>query len=97
MTFGIFIFLFFVVVILLAMFIKQINQYERGVMFTMGRFTGIKQPGWRIVVPICQHMRKVDTRVHVSDVPDQEAITRDNIPIRVNEGGYFKVFDSVWR
>ena len=94
MTFGIFIFLFFVVVILLAMFIKQINQYERGVMFTMGRFTGVKEPGWRIVVPIFQHMRKIDTRVHVSDVPDQEAITKDNISIRVNAVVYFKVFDA---
>lgn len=94
MTFGSLVFLFVVAVVLLVMFIKQVNQYERGVMFTMGRFTGVKEPGWRIVIPIFQRMQKVDTRVHVSDVPDQDAITKDNISIRVNAVVYYKVVDA---
>ena len=86
--------IFILVIILLVIFLKQVNQYERGVMFTMGRFTGVKEPGWRIVVPVFQHMRKVDIRVHVSDVPDQDAITKDNISIRVNAVVYYKVVDA---
>jgi regulator of protease activity HflC (stomatin/prohibitin superfamily) len=82
------------VIVLLVMFLKQVNQYQRGVMFTMGRFTGIKQPGWRIVVPVFQYMKKVDIRVHVSDVPDQDAITKDNISVRVNAVVYYKVADA---
>ncbi|PJE64320.1 MAG: hypothetical protein COU90_02615 [Candidatus Ryanbacteria bacterium CG10_big_fil_rev_8_21_14_0_10_43_42] len=74
--------------------LRQINQYQRGVMFTMGRFTGIKEPGWRLVIPVFQFMRKVDMRVNVIDVPDQEAITKDNISIRVNAVVYFKVHDA---
>ena len=84
------IFLFFV---LLAS-IKQINQYERGVKFTLGRYTSTIEPGWRIVVPIIQSMQKVDIRVKAVDVPDQEAITRDNISARINAVIYYKVKDA---
>lgn len=94
MTFGSVIVLFFVVVVLLLMFLKQINQYERGVMFTMGRFTGVKEPGWRLVIPVFQHIQKVDIRVKVNDVPDQEAITKDNVSIRVNAVVYYKIVDA---
>jgi regulator of protease activity HflC (stomatin/prohibitin superfamily) len=83
-----------VVVAVLVAVLRQINQYQRGVMFTMGRFSGVKEPGWRLVVPVFQHMRKVDMRVAVVDVPDQEAITKDNISIRVNAVVYFKVTDA---
>lgn len=83
--------LFVPIVILIAIMIKQINQYERGVMFTFGKYTGMKNPGWRIVVPVFQKMVKVDLRTKVSDVPDQEAITKDNISIRINAVLYFKV------
>jgi regulator of protease activity HflC (stomatin/prohibitin superfamily) len=89
-----FIALFPFFILLLILFLRQVNQYERGVMLTMGRYTGIKNPGWRIVVPIFQSMRKVDMRVHVIDVPDQDAITKDNISIRVNAVVYYKVLDS---
>jgi regulator of protease activity HflC (stomatin/prohibitin superfamily) len=82
------------VIIILIAVLRQINQYERGVMFTMGKFTGVKEPGWRIVIPIFQHMRKIDMRVNVIDVPDQEAITRDNVSIRVNAVVYYKVRDA---
>jgi len=79
---------------LLVAFIKQVNQYERGVMFTLGKFTGIKEPGWRIVVPIFQRMIKIDMRVKAVDVPDQRAITRDNIAVGVNAVIYYKVSDA---
>ncbi|MDP4008106.1 MAG: slipin family protein [Candidatus Peregrinibacteria bacterium] len=80
--------------IALVMMVKQINAYERGVMLTMGKYTGTKQPGWRIVIPVFQRMIKVDMRVQVVDVPDQEAITKDNISIRINAVIYYKVTDA---
>ncbi|NCP66707.1 slipin family protein [bacterium] len=83
---------FFVVLVLLML--KQINQYERGVMFTLGRFTGIKEPGWRIVVPVFQSLTKVDIRTKAVDVPDQEAITKDNIPVKINAVVYYKIQDA---
>lgn len=79
-----------IVVIWLA-FLRQINEYERGVMFTMGRYTGVKNPGWRIVVPVFQQLRKVDMRVKAVDVPDQKAITKDNIAVGVNAVIYYRV------
>lgn len=82
------------IIILAVIFLKQVNQYERGVMFTLGKFTGIKGPGWRLVVPVFQFMRKVDMRVKAVDVPDQKAITRDNISVTVNAVIYYKVTDA---
>ena len=79
------------VIIVLFISIKQINEYERGVMFTMGKFTGLKNPGWRIVLPVFQKIVKVDLRVKAVDVPHQEAITKDNISIRINAVIYYKV------
>jgi len=76
---------------LLIISLKQINQYERGVKFTMGRFTGIMSPGWRIIIPVFQTYQKVDMRVKVIDVPDQDAITKDNVSLNVNAVLYFKV------
>jgi regulator of protease activity HflC (stomatin/prohibitin superfamily) len=77
-------------IILLAS-LKQINQYERGVLFTMGKYTGIINPGWRLVIPIFQIFKKVDMRVKAVDVPDQKAITKDNVPVTVNAVIYYKV------
>lgn len=90
---GLIILLIIVVIGLLA-FLKQVEQYERGVMFTMGRFTGIKGPGWRLVVPIFQRLHKVDMRVKANDVPDQKAITKDNVSVGVNAVIYYKVADA---
>lgn len=84
------IFLIIVVGIILIS-IKQINQYERGVKFTLGRYTGIMDPGWRLVVPIFQTYQKIDMRIKAVDVPDQEAITKDNISVKVNAVIYYKV------
>lgn len=85
---------FIFVVVLLLILIRQVNQYERGVMFTMGRFSGIKGPGWRIVIPIFQKMVKVDMRTKAVDVPDQEAITKDNISVRINAVIYYQVNEA---
>lgn len=80
-----------VILILFLICLRQINQYEKGVMLTMGRFTGVKSAGWRLVVPIFQQMKKVDVRVKAVDVPDQNAITRDNVSVKVNAVIYYKV------
>lgn len=82
------------VVVVLAAVIKQINQYERGVRFTTGRFSGIMEPGWRIIIPVFQTYQKVDMRTKAVDVPDQNAITRDNVSVRVNAVIYYKVADA---
>jgi len=74
--------------------IKQINQYQRGVKFQLGKYIGTLEPGWRIVIPVIQSLRKVDIRVKAVDVPDQEAITKDNISARINAVIYYKVNDS---
>ena len=80
-------------VIILAS-IKQINQYERGIKFTLGKFSKIMQPGWRLVVPVFQSYKKVDIRTKAVDVPEQEAITKDNVSVRINAVIYYKVFDA---
>lgn len=83
-------FLVVVVGIVLAS-IRQVNQYERGVKFTIGKFSGMMNPGWRIVLPIFQSYQKVDMRIRAVDVPDQEAITKDNISVTVNAVIYYKI------
>ncbi len=90
---GLLIILGIIVVINLAS-LKQINEYERGVKFTAGRFTKIMQPGWRVVLPIFQSYKKVDIRTKVDDVPEQEAITKDNVSVKINAVIYYKVFDA---
>ena len=82
-----------VLFILLAS-IKQINEYERGVKFQLGKYIGIMSPGWRIVIPIFQTYQKVDIRVKAVDVPDQDAITKDNVSVNVNAVLYYKVANS---
>jgi len=82
------------IVVLVATSVRQINQYERGVKFTFGKFTSVIQPGWRIIWPVVQMYKKVDVRVKAVDVPDQNAITRDNVSVRVNAVIYYKVSDA---
>lgn len=82
------------ILVILIIFLKQINQYQRGVMFTMGRYSGTKSPGWRIVIPVFQRMVKVDMRVKAVDVPNQEAITKDNVSCQINAVIYYKVSDA---
>ena len=80
------------VIILIS--IRQVEQYQRGVVFTLGKFTGIKNPGWRLIIPILQRMRKVDVRTKTVDVADQEIITKDNIHANINAVVYYKIIDS---
>ncbi len=82
------------VIILIISFLREVKHYERGVMLTMGRFTGVRGPGWSIVVPIFQRMIKVDLRVKAVDVPDQKVITRDNVSASINAVIYYKVSDA---
>jgi regulator of protease activity HflC (stomatin/prohibitin superfamily) len=82
-----------IIAVLLFSAIKVLKEYERGVMFTLGRFTGIKGPGLIIVIPMIQQMVKVDLRVIVLDVPKQDVITRDNVSVKVNAVVYFRVVD----
>ena len=66
------------VLVILSSF-KVVNEYERGIKFTLGRFSGVMQPGLRIIIPIIQSWQRVDIRIKTIDVPDQEAITKDNV------------------
>lgn len=76
--------LLLLVAIIVVVSLKQVNQYERGVRFTMGRFTSLAEPGWRMVIPVFQMLRKVDLRLKALDVPAQDAITKDNISAKIN-------------
>ncbi|HEB46919.1 MAG TPA: slipin family protein [Candidatus Pacearchaeota archaeon] len=85
-------------IILIILFIlsglKIVKEYQRGVRFTLGKFTGIMDPGLRIVVPIIQSWNRVDIRVKAIDVPDQDAITKDNVSLKVNAVLYYSVADA---
>ncbi len=82
------------VVIVLLSSIRQVNQYERGVKFTLGKFTKMVNPGWRIILPVIQSMSKVDLRLRTVEVPTQECLTKDNISVGVTAVLFFKVSDA---
>jgi regulator of protease activity HflC (stomatin/prohibitin superfamily) len=82
------------IIVLALVCIRQINEYQRGVKFTLGKYTGTIMPGWRIIIPVFQSLVKVDIRTKAVDVPDQEAITSDNISIAINAVIYYKVVDA---
>ena len=91
--------IFVVGIIILVLFIllisiKQISEYERGIKFRFGKFKKIMTPGWKIVLPIIESYKKVDIRTKAVDVPEQDAITKDNVSIRINAVIYYKVFDA---
>ena len=83
-----------IITVILLSSVKQINQYERGVLFTIGKYTKILNPGWRIVLPIIHSYKKVDIRTKAVDVPEQDAITKDNVSVRINAVIYYKIFDA---
>ncbi|WP_095203944.1 slipin family protein [Mesorhizobium carmichaelinearum] len=83
-----------VVVVFLSAAIRILREYQRGVVFTLGRFTGVKGPGLIILVPFVQQMVKVDLRVVVQDVPPQDVISRDNVSVKVNAVLYFRIVDA---
>ena len=83
----------FIIALLVAV-LRQVNQFERGVLFTMGRFASIQNPGWRLVVPVFQQMKKIDMRVKAVEVPEQQAITKDNVSVGVTAVIYYRVVDA---
>ena len=87
-------FILIIVGIILLRSIRQINEYERVVKLRFGKFHNIMEPGWRLVLPIIDTMKKVDIRTKAVDVPEQDAITKDNVTIRINAVLYYKVFDA---
>lgn len=91
-------YIFFIVLSILVFVvlisIRQINQYQRGIKFSFGKFSEVMEPGWRLVWPIIQSSQKVDIRTKAVDVPDQKAITRDNVSVTVNAVIYYKVSDA---
>jgi len=86
--------LIIVALIILPQAIKICREYERGVIFRLGRFAGIRGPGLFLIIPIVDKMVKIDLRIVTMDVPAQEVISKDNIPITVDAVVYFKVSDS---
>ncbi|MCA9384653.1 MAG: slipin family protein [Candidatus Magasanikbacteria bacterium] len=87
-------FILFVLFIVYLSFIRQINQYQRGVKFTLGKFSDIVQPGWRVIIPVFQSMTKVDIRTKAVEVPYQDAITKDNVSCKINAVIYYRVVDA---
>ncbi|TPN42948.1 MULTISPECIES: slipin family protein [unclassified Mesorhizobium] len=83
-----------IVIMFLSAAIRILREYQRGVVFTLGRFTGVKGPGLIILVPFVQQMVKVDLRVVVQDVPPQDVISRDNVSVKVNAVLYFRIVDA---
>src|SRR5208283_2794830 len=83
-----------ILVLILISFIRVLNEYERGVMFTFGRFTGVKGPGLVLVAPLIQRLVKKDLRVVVLNVPPQDVITRDNVSVKVSAVVYFRIVDA---
>ena len=87
-------FLLVIVLCILLKSIVQVNQYERGIKFSRGKFDKILEPGWRVILPIIESYKKVDIRTKVVDVPEQDAITKDNVSVRINAVIYYKIFDA---
>ena len=83
-----------IVLFIILISIRQISEYERGIKFRFGKFKKIMKPGWNLVLPIIESYKKVDIRTKAVDVPEQDAITRDNVSIRINAVIYYKVFDA---
>lgn len=83
-----------IILILLFISIRQVNEYQRGVKFQLGKYVSVIEPGWRLIIPIFQSMTKVDMRVKAVDVPFQEAITKDNISAKINAVIYYRISDA---
>ncbi len=83
-----------IVAIIIFSSVRQIDEYERGIKFTFGKFSSIMKPGWKLVLPIIQSYKKVDIRTKAVDVPAQDAITKDNVSVKINAVIYYKVFDA---
>lgn len=83
-----------ILLIILASALRVLREYERGVIFLLGRFWKVKGPGLILVIPVIQQMVRVDLRIRVLDVPQQDVISRDNVSVKVNAVVYFRVIDA---
>jgi len=86
-----------VIVVLIVYFVlglRVVKEYERGVKFTLGKYVGVMKPGLRMVFPIIQTWRRIDMRIVAADIPSQEVITKDNVPMKVNGVVFFKVISA---
>jgi len=89
--------LYFIIAILIIIFLsslKVVREYERGVRFTLGKYSGIMDPGLRLIIPVFQTWQRIDMRLNVIDVPYQDCITRDNVSLQINAVLYFKVINA---
>ena len=86
--------LIIIIASIILMSVRQINEYERGVKYSFGKFSKIMGPGWNLVLPIIQSYSKVDIRTKAVDVPEQEVITRDNVSVKINAVIYYNIFDA---
>src|SRR3989338_206291 len=84
---------FLILVVLFSSF-KIVKQYERGIKFTLGKFSCIMDPGLRIVIPLIQTWERVDIRIKTVDVPSQECVSKDNVSLKVNAVLYYKVMNT---
>jgi regulator of protease activity HflC (stomatin/prohibitin superfamily) len=91
---GFIIVLAVIVLFILLISIRQVNQYERGVKFAYGKFHGLVNPGWRLVIPIIRSMTRVDIRTKAVEVPYQDAITKDNVSCKINAVIYYRIVDA---
>jgi regulator of protease activity HflC (stomatin/prohibitin superfamily) len=82
------------IIFLLSSAIRILREYERGVVFTLGRYTRVAGPGLIIIIPIIQQMVKTDMRIYTEDVPSQDVISRDNVSVKVNAVLYFRIVDA---
>lgn len=83
-----------IAIVILPVLLKQVNEYERGLVYTMGRFTGVVGAGWHFIIPVFQSFQKIDIRTKAVDVPKQETITKDNVSCKMNAVIYYKVADA---
>jgi regulator of protease activity HflC (stomatin/prohibitin superfamily) len=93
LSFATLAFLIVVLIVIATQIFKILNEYERGVVFTFGRYTGTKGPGLIVLIPLVQRMVRVDLRTVVLDVPTQDVISRDNVSVKVNAVVYFRVVE----
>ncbi len=88
------IFAIIIALVILPTLIKEVKEYERGVLFGFGRFVKVLNPGWHIIIPVIRSLRIIDIRTKAVDVPWQEAITKDNVSVKINAVIYYNIFDA---
>ena len=85
--------LLFIGIPILLAFVKVVMEFQRGVKFTLGKYSGLMGPGINILIPFIQSWRRIDVRIHTADIPPQEVMTKDNVPVKVNAVIYYRVID----